>query len=100
MKKKIAKQQSNIFFQIKRTWVDTIILFTMGLLLYWTSGIDEPVLRLFSFKVLLFSASQLHAHITRTLMFPYIKFNKSSKFEKMIVITLHASAAYLYAQGG
>lgn len=72
----------------------------MGALLYLTDGIDQPVLRLFAFKVLLFSTSQLHAHITRNLMFPYIKFNKATKLEKMIVVTLHASAAYLYAQGG
>jgi hypothetical protein len=91
---------SNILFQVKRTWVDACILGLMGLLLYWTKGIDEPVLRLFAFKVLLFSASQLHAHITRHLMFPYIQFSRATKFEKMIVVTLHASAAYLYAQGG
>jgi hypothetical protein len=87
-------------FQLKRTLPDILLMVFLGLLLYLTDGIDMPVLRLFSFKVLLFSASQLHAHITRQFMFPYIKFNKSSHFEKAIVITLHASAAYLYSQGG
>jgi hypothetical protein len=92
--------KGNILFQLRRVWADGVLLASMGVLLFITSGLNEPVLRLFAFKVLLFSASQLHAHITRQLLFPYIKFNKGSNMQKAMVIALHASSAYLYSQGG
>lgn len=93
-------EKANIIFQFKRVWAETLILILMGALLYYTNGLDEPVLRLFSFKVLLFSASQLHAHITRQLLFPYIKFNEADSPMRWMVVALHVSSAYLYSQGG
>jgi hypothetical protein len=92
--------KQGVIFQIKRMWFETFLLVLMGFLLYYTSGIDEPVLRLFAFKVLLFSASQLHAHITRHILFPYIKFNETENYQRGLIIAIHVSAAYLYAQGG
>lgn len=91
---------SNFMFQLKRLWFECFLLCLAGIFLYLSSGIDEPVLRLFAFKVLLFSASQIHAHITRQLLFPYIKFNRADSKQKWMVIAIHVSSAYLYSQGG
>jgi len=86
---------------IKRVWFECCLLILTGIGLYLTAGIDEPVFRLFMFKVLLFSASQIHAHIARQLLFPYIDFKKNADSkQKLMIIVIHAASAYLYAQGG
>jgi len=91
---------SNLIEHFKRVWFECLLLLLTGAGLYITSGINEPVFRLFMFKVLLFSASQIHAHITRQLIFPYINFKTADNKQKLMVIAIHISAAYLYAQGG
>jgi hypothetical protein len=63
--------------------------------------IERQGLELFLFKVLLFSASQIHAHATRKLLFPYIDFSVSkNRINLVMVIAIHVMAAYLYAEGG
>ena len=86
-------------FQLKRIWLEIVVLLSVGAVLFWMPEIQRQGLQLFLYKVLLFSASQVHAHATRKIMFPYIAFNKSDAMDKALVIALHIAAAYLYAEG-
>jgi cytochrome b561 len=89
-----------IIEHIKRVWFECFLLIITGAFLYWSQNLNEPVFRLFTFKVLLFSASQLHAHIVRQLVFPYVNFRTCGASLRWIVVAIHVAAAYLYAQGG
>lgn len=58
-------------------------------------------LQLFLYKVVLFSASQLVAYISRKVMYPYIDFGaETDPVRKGLVLVYHASAAYVFASGG
>lgn len=85
---------------LKRTWIELCLLALIGVLLYNASLISHPALQLFLFKVMLFSASQVHAMIMRKLFFAYIDFSKGDPSSRALVIAIHVSSAYLYAQGG
>jgi hypothetical protein len=57
--------------------------------------------QLFLYKMVLFSASQLVAYVSRKIMYPYIDFSTSpDTSHKALVIVFHASAAYVFASGG
>jgi len=93
---------SELIFTLKRIWMELMGLAIIGLLLFVLGLSDtSPMgLALFMYKGLLFSASQTHAMITRKLFFPYINFQYASIGEKSMIIAIHVTAAYVYAQGG
>jgi hypothetical protein len=86
--------------QITRIWFEITVLVIIGVILFLLPNIERQGLQLFLYKILLFSASQVHAHATRQIMFPYINFVESNNMSKAMVISLHVAAAYLYAAGG
>jgi hypothetical protein len=93
----------NTVWQRLRRVLFEIVLLTLigGVLFLLPVEIKKQGLELFLFKVLLFSASQIHAHLTRKLIFPYINFRSSAqKTHQWMVVALHLGAAYLYGVGG
>lgn len=90
--------------QLKRTWVELLILIGIGTALFLMPPIEKQGLELLLFKVLLFSASQLHAHILRIWMFPYIDFSDANfsgnNHQKIMTVAIHVTAAYVYSVGG
>lgn len=87
--------------QLKRTWVEICVLAAIGIALFLMPPIIKQGLELFLYKILLFSASQLHAFILRLWMFPYIDFSSTdNKYHQLMAIVIHVSAAYVYGVGG
>jgi len=86
----------------KRIWLELLMLAIIGLVLFLLPvRIERQGLEVLLYKVMLFSASQVHAHATRKFFFPYIDFRTSEeKVHQIMVIALHVMAAYLYAEGG
>ena len=101
VKAQLMSLKAKILMQMKRVWLEITILTFIGLVLFLLPiRIERQGLELFLYKILLFSASQVHAHATRKLFFPYIDFNKSDRMKQTMVIAIHVMAAYLYAEGG
>lgn len=88
-----------LFFRVR---IEIFIMAVIALLLFVVGMADtSPMgLALFLYKVLLFSASQVHAIIVRKVFFPYIDFKEGKPMHQAIVIAIHLGAAYLYAAGG
>jgi hypothetical protein len=92
---------TNILVQFKRTRLQLGILFVIGVALFLLPPIEKQGLELFLYKILLFSASQVHALLVRMWMFPYIDFSAcSDNYHKILVIAIHVAAAYVYGVGG
>lgn len=91
----------NVLVQFKRTRLQLGILFVIGVTLFLMPPIAKQGLELFLYKILLFSASQVHALIVRMWMFPYIDFSsEEDPYHKTLVIAIHVAAAYVYGVGG
>jgi hypothetical protein len=91
----------NVLVQFKRTRLQLGILFVIGVSLFLLPPIEKQGLELFLYKILLFSASQVHALLVRMWMFPYIDFSsEDDKYHKLMVIAIHVAAAYVYGVGG
>jgi hypothetical protein len=91
---------TQVIGQITRIWFEIVVMIFIGGVLFLLPNIERQGLQLLLYKILLFSASQVHAHATRQIMFPYINFVESNNMSKAMVISLHVAAAYLYAAGG
>jgi len=87
---------------LRRIWAELLGMGIIGGLLFILNMSDtSPMgLALFMYKALLFSASQLHAMLTRKLFFPYIDFQYASDGSKAMIIAIHVISAYVYAAGG
>ena len=91
----------NVLVQFKRTRLQLGILFIIGVSLFLLPPIEKQGLELFLYKILLFSASQVHALLVRMWMFPYIDFShEKDPYHKTLVIAVHVAAAYVYGVGG
>lgn len=91
----------NVLVQFKRTRLQIGILCVIGISLFFLPPIEKQGLELFLYKILLFSASQVHAHLVRIWMFPYIDFStERDRFHQAMVIAVHVMAAYVYGVGG
>lgn len=87
-------------YQLKKILIDILILLGIGIILL-TVDFNHVGLQLFLYKILLVSGSIVHAHISRHLLFPYIKFNtEKDPMKKLMVIALYVSIIWAYAQGG
>jgi len=85
-----------------RIKVELVILGVLSLILFFLKGIDmRPIgAALLLYKVILFSASQIHALAMRKVLFGYIDFKVAPIGQQIMAIVLHASAAFVYATGG
>jgi len=85
-----------------RIRVELIIMAIIGILLFALGLSDTSPIghALFLYKILLFSASQVHAIVVRKAFFPYIDFNAGKSMHQAMIIAIHVGAAYLYAVGG
>jgi heme/copper-type cytochrome/quinol oxidase subunit 4 len=87
--------------QFKRIRLQLGVMIIIGIALFLMPPIPKQGLELFLYKILLFSASQVHAHLVRLLMFSYIDFStEEDKYHKLMVIAIHVAAAYVYGVGG
>ena len=95
---------SDFWFTLTRLWVELGGMVVIGTLLFLLGmGGKEGApagVALFMYKALLFSASQVHAMITRKIFFPYLDFSKADPMSKALIIAIHVIAAYVYAEGG
>ena len=91
-----------LLIQLKRTWLEILILVAIGIALFLMPPVTKQGLELFLYKILLFSASQLHAFILCLWMYPYIDFSSTTTdaYQKILRIAIHVSAAYVYGVGG
>jgi len=94
-----------IKWQFSRIWFDLLIIF--GIILFVTFGpFAENVGLTFFYnvivsKALLVSCGVLHAHITRELLFPYIKFKEEQSWSNnVLVIALYIIIIWSWARGG
>lgn len=89
------------FMQIvKRIWLELVLLSVAWLLLYFMPAetVQLAPARLFTFKAILFSASQIHATLFRKVFWKGAK--AETTMDKVMAVALHVSSAYLYSQGG
>lgn len=87
----------------RRIAVELAVLAFLGLILFVFKFSDAKPLgeALLFYKIILFSASQVHALATRKLLYPYINFKEETDtVRKIMIVAIHVSAAYLYAEGG
>jgi len=90
-----------LLIQLKRTWLEILILIGIGTALFLIPSIEKQGLELLLYKILLFSASQMHALILRLWMFPYIDFSSGdNRYHQLMAIAIHVTAAYVYSVGG
>jgi len=92
---------ARLITQLKRTWIEICVLVAIGIVLFLMPPVSKQGLELFLYKILLFSASQLHAFILRIWMYPYIDFSSAdNKYHQLMAIAIHVTAAYVYGIGG
>jgi len=104
MKKMLLDLLSRLKWQFSRLWFDILILLGIfWLLLYGPFAEVGPTYlsNVILAKVLLLSAAVTHAHITRELLFPYIKFSEDQSWSNnLMVIALYVMFIFGYTRGG
>jgi hypothetical protein len=90
-----------IIWQLKRVYFELLMITGLGIILFLFSGDTKTAMDMFLFKALLVSAGVVHAHIIRSLIFPYIDFNTSKDTQhKLMVIVIYAVVIFAWSRGG
>lgn len=93
---------SNFWWNLKRTWIDALVLVLIIIGINFLPPPESGVVTLALAKLLFVSAGILHAHITRKVMWPYIDFNgeKTDMWQKIMVIVWYGVIILGWTRGG
>lgn len=93
---------SDFVNMLKRISIELTAMVVIVLLLFYfgLSSSSSMGAALLMYKALLFSASQVHAMITRKVFFNYINFSEADLGSKAMIIAIHVASAFVYSQGG
>ena len=93
---------SNFWWNLKRTWIDALVLVLIIIGINFLPPPESGVVTLALAKLLFVSAGILHAHITRKVMWPYIDFNgeKTDMWQKIMVIVWSGVIILGWTRGG
>ena len=92
----------NFWYNVKRTWIDTLVLIAIILGINYLPPPESGVVTLALAKLMFVSAGILHAHITRKIMWPYIDFNnkETDLWQKAMVIVWYGVIILGWTRGG
>ena len=93
---------SNFWWNLKRTWIDALVLVLIIIGINFLPPAESGIVTLALAKLLFVSAGILHAHITRKVMWPYIDFNgeKTDMWQKVMVIVWYGVVILGWTRGG
>jgi len=92
----------NLWFNVKRTYLDTIALLLIIVGINYLPSPESGIVTLALAKLMFVSAGILHAHVTRKVMWPYIDFNdeKQGIWGKALVIAWYVVIILGWTRGG
>jgi hypothetical protein len=98
---------SKVWNKVKRVLFDILALISLFAILWFAPDRLIPpesvigLFHLFITKFVLISCGILHAHITRKLLFPYIKFGTEKEWSNnVLIIVWYAVVIWGWARGG
>lgn len=93
---------SDFWFNLKRTWVDALVLFLIIVGINYLPPLESGIFTLALAKLMFVSAGILHAHVTRKVMWPYLDFNdeKQSIWGKVLIIVWYSVIVLGWTRGG
>ena len=103
----MTERASSVLYNLKRISFDVVALVSIILAVIFVPASYLPViskeglLNLILTKFILVSASVCHAHITRELLFPYIKFREEKDWSNnVMIIAIYVIIIWAWARGG
>lgn len=93
---------SDCWFNLKRTWIDILVLFLIIVGINYLPPLESGIFTLALAKLMFVSAGILHAHVTRKVMWPYLDFNdeKQSIWGKVLIIVWYSVIVLGWTRGG